>query len=529
MLSEEHLRDPSRFLTISGVPILDAHHSEETSDDKGDITEELLNLIAHNTNRRISRGTFPQIQIGHTTDTGKESAQPEPIGFTSRYVVGDYKGTPCLYCDFHIDRRKKEDALKYPHRSVERLKSDQKAHFNLIDSVSLLRRAPERDIGIMYYSRNDHRIDQPPPDAVLLRYARNFPPLGGKPGGASATPDEEESMPLAPEDMKALIEGVASGVAKALFAKLEKYDSGEEGGMGPAGGPVLGDEEEPEEGPPPEEEGMPEDEEEGPEPYEGEETPEEEEAETQAGPPPEKPAKYEASAPSGTNTFVPGGRRSRYDMEDDTDDQPSHRRNDFEGRDDDEDMGDQDLDPEGAPEDEDQSFGGPGDGDDEGAEDEDDEQEVRRVRNAQAGIQKSRYQRDLARMQAENDKQKKRIAQLERYNREATIERDLTNLLAQGYQFDLEEEVNDCVDMSHKQYGKHYNRIKRRYHRDPIDQDLVRSPEAVTEGDIADTLTAEDSEAIVRYSRANKIDNHTEAVRAYLAAKLDARRMGQRA
>lgn len=212
LLDDEDLDDPERFVKISNVPVLDAHDHPE----KGLVSPELLQLIAENTNRRAASGNYPLLLFGHTKDDAPEHHQPIPAGVTRHYRVGDYRGRPCLYADLHVRKRYADTVGSYPHRSVERLKSDTHPELNQIDSIALLRIPAERDLGVLTYS---HDI---PEGAALVRYARD---LGGLPvAAAAADPPPTPGPALAPA-----APGPVRAARADLMGRLARYArSGEE-------------------------------------------------------------------------------------------------------------------------------------------------------------------------------------------------------------------------------------------------------------------------------------------------------------
>jgi hypothetical protein len=140
--------DDGLFVIRRDVPILDAHRHL----DKGTVDRCLLELIARNSNARSADGDFALLTIGHTDPGVQEIEQPPIVGYVAKFAVGQYLGRPCLLADFHYKRSKFDLAMSFPHRSVERM-TGTLPQSNFIDSIALLRTAPERPLGLVTYSR----------------------------------------------------------------------------------------------------------------------------------------------------------------------------------------------------------------------------------------------------------------------------------------------------------------------------------------------------------------------------------------
>lgn len=84
-----------------------------------------------------------------------------------------------------------------------------------------------------------------------------------------------------------------------------------------------------------------------------------------------------------------------------------------------------------------------------------------RMSRAQRGIEAARYERENAELRSQ-------VAALVREGRVTRYERDLTTLAAQGYVFDLAEEVASVADLDQAGFDKHKERIVKRYARAPV-------------------------------------------------------------
>lgn len=149
-----NLDDPKLFDRHPGVPILDVHERG------GRVVDEArLRLVAANSNARAARGELGLLLIGHTTEDGKEIDQPPLAGYVQNYAMGTHDGRPCILADLFY-RRDKPEAFDYPRRSVEVVYSDKAPADNFIDAVALLRRTPERPLGLVSYSAGSRQKER---------------------------------------------------------------------------------------------------------------------------------------------------------------------------------------------------------------------------------------------------------------------------------------------------------------------------------------------------------------------------------
>lgn len=177
--------------TLNGVPIFDAH---DEYDDKGKLLRKFgrpeLERIAAATNAREAKtGDLALIGPGHTIDGAPETSQPPPWGYARNFRTGTFgpQNKLGLLADLIVRKDRKAEALTYPRRSIELWTRD-----HIVDWIALLRRTPERDLGLLAYSR-EHGLSVLPPAAPLfydptrqhqaaarlspdgkLRYAREF-------------------------------------------------------------------------------------------------------------------------------------------------------------------------------------------------------------------------------------------------------------------------------------------------------------------------------------------------------------------
>lgn len=210
------LDDPAAFVARRDVPVLDVHDHES----KGDVDESLLHLLARNTNARCARGDLVALTLGHTNADGPETEQPPFVGYARDFSVGTFRGEPCLLADFFFRAEDAATALSYPHRSIERIRSDDPAE-NYIDYVSLLRRPPERSLGLLIYARTL------PAGATVVHYGRDLGPPDPPAVAADAAPSPDAAPPAQPPEVSmdpeqisalvsALLPGLIAGIAPML-------------------------------------------------------------------------------------------------------------------------------------------------------------------------------------------------------------------------------------------------------------------------------------------------------------------------
>lgn len=166
--SLEYIRNSGEFELVRDIPVFDEH---DEWDEQGNLLRRFdaakLTLIAQTSNARRATGDLSPIGPGHTVSdqtnpkTGqvvykaKETDQPDIYGYVGELKVGKYgpSGKTAILADFYMKRqvslpdgRKltgKQALAEFPRRSIELWYAD-----NTIDWVALLRRAPQRDLGL---------------------------------------------------------------------------------------------------------------------------------------------------------------------------------------------------------------------------------------------------------------------------------------------------------------------------------------------------------------------------------------------
>lgn len=110
---------------------------------------------------------------------------------------------------------------------------------------------------------------------------------------------------------------------------------------------------------------------------------------------------------------------------------------------------------------------------------------------------------DLVKYQREAKENKEQLDQLARKFRAAERERDLIQLRNEGFEFDLQDELTECLDLPVTTYTKHLDRIRKRYSRSlsSIPQlDVAR----INDGGLGRDFSHEDMMAAVKLAQGGK-------------------------
>lgn len=148
---------------VKGLPVFDAH---DEYDAKGNLVRRFdrkkLEDICKKCNKRTETGDLSPFGPGHTDPDKAEDQQPLPYGFVGNYRVGEFGPAkkPAILADFYVKRKietpegKTLDGMKafysYPRRSVEYWPKD-----GFFDWIAILRRTPQRDLGVAHYSKGE--------------------------------------------------------------------------------------------------------------------------------------------------------------------------------------------------------------------------------------------------------------------------------------------------------------------------------------------------------------------------------------
>lgn len=162
----QKMLDSGEFDLVRGVPIFDAHSE---FDEKGNLVRRFgkddLQRICDKTNARArTSGTLALVAPGHTVPKAPETAQPEPWGYADHYRVEPFgaEHKPTIHVDWLVRKSKAGEAKTYPHRSVELWPRD-----GIIDWIAQLRRAPQRDLGILRWSKNGQPVPYGPTESFF--------------------------------------------------------------------------------------------------------------------------------------------------------------------------------------------------------------------------------------------------------------------------------------------------------------------------------------------------------------------------
>lgn len=182
--SLQHVLHSDEYVRVPAVPLFDTH---DEYDAQGNVVRrfgaaELQQIAARCNARAAHTGDLSPFGAGHTFDdqydkTGRlvykarEDEQPAPMGYLHNYTVQPYgpEGKLAICADFYVRKRLTDnrgqpvDGLQYlktfPRRSVELWSED-----GIIDWVAVLRRTPQRDLGLLTYARAVHYVREGAPD-----------------------------------------------------------------------------------------------------------------------------------------------------------------------------------------------------------------------------------------------------------------------------------------------------------------------------------------------------------------------------
>jgi len=169
----QELLSSGKYACRPHVEIFTEHELTSKTGKKKRVDKVELERIAKNNNNKAKNGSLTLLGPGHTFDDqydekgvlirkAPESEQPKPIGAYLNYHVekNPHSGKYSLYADEHVektitdDNGKEVDGLKYtatyPRRSAEYY-----ANESWIDWVAMIRRAPRLDLAVQMYAKAD--------------------------------------------------------------------------------------------------------------------------------------------------------------------------------------------------------------------------------------------------------------------------------------------------------------------------------------------------------------------------------------
>jgi len=120
-------------------------------------------------------------------------------------------------------------------------------------------------------------------------------------------------------------------------------------------------------------------------------------------------------------------------------------------------------------------------------------------------LQRDQLRLKLARIEAQNKERDQVIRDLQVKYRRAEREKDLVHLDAQGYQFDLAEELSAVARLSGKDYKAYLDRIRKRYSRAPINAVYHRPADAPAGRGSMSQRSRQEAMAIAEYAAEHDI------------------------
>jgi hypothetical protein len=164
------LNDASRYVRVDRVPIIDTcERSYFKTDPKTgkqirvdeSIDRNQLKNILENSRHRAEKGEYGIVFIGHTNDSDSEISQPPIAGYLNNYQLGEHEGQPTILADMYIDKEDCDPSKtlrQFPRRSAEIIAISKPTGY--IDSVALLKRTPERQLGLVtsHYKKESEDI-----------------------------------------------------------------------------------------------------------------------------------------------------------------------------------------------------------------------------------------------------------------------------------------------------------------------------------------------------------------------------------
>lgn len=219
------------YAVFDDVPIFDEHKG----DDGVVYNARLLGRIAKNNNERIEdTGDYVPIVSHHTPEDKDPAKQPEILGFAGPFrlgKIGTKRPRYAILATFKVFKDSLGEFLKRPRRSVE-IWPESSPDKRYIDPIAVLgAETPRRDLGLVYSKGNQ----QP-----KLRYemAGAFPGGGNTYiAGDNVKRNEKESpaMALSPEDIQQIVEALRPTIEDIVDSRL-------------GGGAIEGDEPLPQDG-----------------------------------------------------------------------------------------------------------------------------------------------------------------------------------------------------------------------------------------------------------------------------------------
>ncbi len=244
------LRNHRRFVRLRRVPVIDVNKRTYRKGDQvveENLDHDQLQTICRNSQARADKGEYGLVLLGHTTDGGKEIDQPPVVGFLDHFRVGEHGGRPTILSDMFIykDSDPSQVLRQFPRRSAEIIGLEEPDGY--VDALSLIKRAPERDLGLITHYALNHDATRDFGAAVRYRSKSRVYRFHCPPGRFCPEHHEESShMPVNPRSgkmathlldlLKQVVMGIIEEVAEPSGGGLgEEPGLGEPSGMEPSG------------------------------------------------------------------------------------------------------------------------------------------------------------------------------------------------------------------------------------------------------------------------------------------------------
>lgn len=214
--SLNHITKSGEYTVVPNVVVFDEHEEfdhEGTSVRKFD--REKLQKIVDECNRRGKNGDLSPFGPGHTISGAPEHLQPPTYGYAKDFRVGTFGPEKKLgiLCSWYVKKQVKtpdgktadgvEEVKSYPRRSIELWLKD-----GFIDHIALLRRTPQRDLGLLDFARGGEYVTIPTTDNLFSAPSRQHS-LAAAVRGGKLCYAMEYAMPM--DNVPAMSAGSPSG------------------------------------------------------------------------------------------------------------------------------------------------------------------------------------------------------------------------------------------------------------------------------------------------------------------------------
>jgi hypothetical protein len=195
-ISLPNLDNSTEYICVPNVAVLD--------EDDDNFSESFLTEVVERTNDRAEHGDLILLTIGHTEDELPETEQPEPVGYVRAVKLGKLHDRKAILADLYIKADRFDEVMTYPRRSAE-LWHDSEFESGFIDIVSVLRRTPARNLGLL-----THRLQKAGDRTIYIK------PFNG------------DMMPDTKDPIEALVTELQAVLSRFAKTKNEKDDDNED-------------------------------------------------------------------------------------------------------------------------------------------------------------------------------------------------------------------------------------------------------------------------------------------------------------